>query len=143
MPKLDPKVLSKYNKPNKAKPIPLKEKALPGPTENKVGANVNGVWTYLSHPGMLLGALYSDYTHARTKACIDLATCRALYNKASKNEQKQMKEFVLANSHKVPHQRYWYLIEIRNLDTGHKLMCAGFKLDGPGLSLDQIKKVCF
>lgn len=150
MPKLDEatrkKLLAKgLLKPALSKsvqqPVAKKEPLVPkGPPEERHGANINGIWTYLSIPGMVLGANYSEYTYERTKACIDQAKCTELYKAASKPDKERMQAFVLANSPPTKYIRYWYLINIRNLDTGKKMLCAGYKLEGPGLTLDQIKK---
>lgn len=123
-----------------AKPDPTFTKPKDLPNETRLGTNINGIWTYLSVPGMVLGANYSEYTHERTKACIDLTKCTELYKAASKPDKERMQAFVLANSPPAKYIRYWYLINIRNLDTGKKMLCAGYKLEGPGLTLDQIKK---
>lgn len=119
-----------------------KEPLIPkGPPVEKHGTNINGIWTHLTVPGMILGAGYSEHTHSRTKACIDLKECTRLYQAASKNEKATMQAFVEANSKPFKLPTYWYLIEIKQLDTGRKMLCAGYKLEPPGLTLEQMKKI--
>lgn len=114
---------------------------LSSPAIEKHGTNVNGIWTHLTIPGMVLGANYSEYTHARGRACIDLKECTRLYQAGSKNEKEGIQAFIRANSlRKQLLKEYWYLLEIRNLDTGRKILCAGYKFEPPGLTLEQIKK---
>lgn len=128
-------------KPTKKQVADTKPKDLPN--ETRLGTNVNGIWTYLSVPGLTLGVNVSEYTHSRGKACIDAKECSRLFASSSPRDRKQMKEFISANQKEkignIP--KHWYLIEIRNLDTGRKFLAAGYKLEGPGLTIEQIKKI--
>lgn len=142
MPKLTDQERKRFNIKQPAKPAPKPANdplGIKGPVEQKVGANIDGIWTFLTVPGMIMPTTYSDYTHKRTPACIDLAKCKELYKACSKADKERMTAFVKANSHTVKYQRHWYMIQIHNLDTGRKFWCIGYKLDGPGLTLKQIE----
>lgn len=116
---------------------------LVGKPTSKQLQQTSKIWTYLSIPGLTLGTNYSEYTHNRGKVCIDLKECTRLFTNASKNDRIGICEFVKANAtHKIANTvKYWYLVEIRQLDTGRKFLAAGYKLYEPGLTLAQIKKI--
>lgn len=120
--------------------VPAKTTPVASPTPAPTRPSVE---THVSNESTLLGGAYSSILHTRNS----IATAKEIVNvfaSASPKEKEQIKLFTEANTASAVTSKlhpYWFLVRIRDCDTGRSFLAAGCRASGPGVSAKEFRKI--
>jgi hypothetical protein len=99
--------------------------------------------THVAPEATLLGGFYADELHTK-QSLATVPEVRAAYKEASPREREHILGFLEANS-KSPITSalhpFWFLVRIKDLDTGRRFLAAGCRGKGPGLTVKQFREI--
>jgi len=101
---------------------------------------LKGIETYLALEGLMIGGNYNQFMYRMERRLCQPKEIKEAFAKASPSEREGIVAFVNANKNKEAvkgRNKYWYLIPIRNLDSGRKVLCAGYSREEIGMPTKQ------